>query len=242
LVRPYAGDLGVAMTGSSPKLVREAYLVGDYVTEPLQPIGTLATTPDSPLFVVQYRTAVAGFQIVVGGDSHLSGWDTFVQLAATEVSRPTKPISVWNGARGGAPSRVFGPILDEIVDDADPSIVVIQGWTANDGMQPAADLAYLDRVQAWAARILQNRGIPIILKGLPRNLFGTPELGSWQQVNARIDTLVPGAVVFDPNPFVEDRGRPGNWKAEFTKDGVHPNLQGNLALAAPFAELLRSLV
>jgi len=234
LVRPYAGDLGVAMTGSSPKLVREAYLVGDYVTEPLQPIGTLATTPDPPLFVVQYRTAVAGFQIVVGGDSHLSGWDTFVQLAATEVSRPTN--------RGGAPSRVFGPILDEIVDDADPSIVVIQGWTANDGMQPAADLAYLDRVQAWAARILQNQGIPIILKGLPRNLFGTPELGSWQQVNALIDRLVPGGIVFDPNPFVEDRGRPGNWKPEFSKDGVHPNLQGNLALAAPFAELLRSLV
>ena len=242
LVRPYAGDLGVATTGSSPKVVREAYLVGDYVTDPLRPIGNLVSTPDSPLFVVQYRTAVPGFQIAVGGDSHLAGWDTFVQLAATEVSRPTKPISVWNGARGGAPSRIFGPILEEIIDDADPSIVVIQGWTANDGMRPAADLAYLDRVKAWAARILQNRGLPIILKGLPRNLFETPELSSWHEVNKRIDTLVPGAVVFDPNPFVEDRGRPGNWKPEFTKDGVHPNLQGNLALAAPFAELLRSLV
>jgi hypothetical protein len=242
LVRPYAGDLGVAMPGASPKLVREAYLVGDYVTDPRQPIGTLVTTPDSPLFVVQYRTAVPGIQIAVGGDSHLSGWDTFVQLAATDVSRPTKPISVWNGARGGAPSRIFGPILEEVIDEGNPSIVVIQGWTANDGMQPAADLAYLDRVQGWAARILQNQGIPIILKGLPRNLFGTPELGSWQQVNALIDRLVPGGIVFDPNPFVEDRGRPGNWKPELSKDAVHPNLQGNLALVAPFAELLRSLV
>jgi hypothetical protein len=242
LVRAYAGDLGVAMTGSSPKVVREAYLVGDYVTDPLRPIGSLMTTPDSPLFVVQYRTMVPGIQIVVGGDSHLAGWDTFVQLAATEVSRPVRPISVWNGARGGAPSRIFGPILDEIIDDADPSIVVIQGWTANDGMRPAADLAYLDRVQAWASRILQKQGVPIILKGLPRNLFGTPELRSWQQVNERLETLVPGAVVFDPNVFVEDRGRPGNWKPEFSKDAVHPNLQGNLALAAPFAKLLRSLV
>ena len=126
----------MAMTGSSPKVVREAYLVGDYVTDPLRPIGSLMTTPDSPLFVVQYRTMVPGIQIVVGGDSHLAGWDTFVQLAATEVSRPVRPVSVWNGARGGAPSRIFGPILDEIIDDADPSIVVIQGWTANDGMRP----------------------------------------------------------------------------------------------------------
>jgi hypothetical protein len=172
LVRSYAGDLGVAMAGSSAKVVREAYLVGDYVTDPRQPIGTLVTTPDSPLFVIQYRTAVPGFQIAIGGDSHLSGWDTFVQLAATEVSRPTNPISVWNGARGGAPSRIFGPILDEVVAAADPSIVVIQGWTANDGMQPAVDLAYLDRVQAWAARILQNQGIPIILKGCPGTCSG----------------------------------------------------------------------
>jgi hypothetical protein len=242
LVRAYAGDLGVAMTNTIPKVVREGYLVGDYVTDPMRPIGSLVTTPDTPLFVVQYRTTVPGTQIVVGGDSHLAGWDTFVQLAATEVSRPMRPISVWNGARGGAPSRIFGPILDEIVADADPSIVVIQGWTANDGMRPAADLTYLDRVQAWASRILEGQGVPIILKGLPRNLFGTPELRSWQQVNERIDTLVPDGVVFDPNPFVEDRARPGNWRPELSKDGVHPNLQGNLALAAPFAKLLRSLV
>jgi hypothetical protein len=156
VVRAYPGDLGVAMTSSAPKVVREAYLVGDHVTDPLQPIGTLVTTPDSPLFVVQYRTMVPGIQVVVGGDSHLAGWDTFIQLAATEVSRPTRPISVWNGVRGGAPSRIFGPILDEIIADADPSIVVIQGWTANDGMRPAADLAYLDRVQAWASRILEG--------------------------------------------------------------------------------------
>jgi hypothetical protein len=109
-------------------------------------------------------------------------------------------------------------------------------------MRPAADLAYLDRVHTWASRILQKQGVPIIVKGLPRNLFGTPELRSWQQVNERIETLVPGAVVFDPNVFVEDRGRPGNWKPEFSKDAVHPNLPGNLALAAPFAKLLRSLV
>lgn len=153
LVRAYSGDLGVRMTGSSPKIVRESYLVGDYVTDPLQPIGSLVTTPDSPLFVVQYRTTAPGVQIVVGGDSHLAGWDTFVQLAATDLSRPTRPISVWNAARGGAPSRVFGPILDEIIHDADPSIVVIQGWTANDGMRPDADLAYLDRVRTWATRV-----------------------------------------------------------------------------------------
>lgn len=61
-------------------------------------------------------------------------------------------------------------------------------------------------------------------------------------MNERIDTLVPGAVVFDPNPFVEDPARPGNWRPELSKDGVHPNLQGNLTLAAPFVTLLRSLV
>jgi hypothetical protein len=115
------------------------------------------------------------------------------------------------------------PILDEAIDNARPSITLIKGWSANDGMRPATDQAYLIRAREIAERTLHQGGVPIVLKGMPRHLFGTEELESWQRNNQELERLVPGAYVFDPLPFVEDKAHPGDWQRGMTDDFIHPN-------------------
>lgn len=230
-------------TPSEPsRLKAQAFVAGDFVTNPAQPVPDGEPVPFTPVYVVQYRAATPGFQLVIGGDSHLAMNNTFAQWAATELSTPAAPISVWNTAWSGQPSNTFWPALDEAIDLAPPSITVIQGWTANDGMTPAGDEAYLNRVKESAARTIAAGGVPVIVKGLPRNLFGKPELTSWQRINSQLDTLLPGALVFDPLPYIEDPTRPGEWAPGMSNDAIHPNGKGNLTLRDPFAQLIAPLL
>ena len=224
------------------RLKAQACVAGDFVTDPAQPVPDGEPVPFTPVYVVQYHVAAPGVQMVIGGDSHLAMNNTFAQWAATELSTPAVPISVWNTAWAGQPSKTFWPAMDEAIDLARPSISVIQGWTANDGMTPAGDEAYLNRVKEMAARTFAAGGVPVIVKGLPRNLFGKPELASWQRVNQQLDTLVPGALVFDPLPFIEDPARPGEWMGGMSDDAIHPNWRGNLTLRDPFARLISPLL
>jgi hypothetical protein len=236
------GNLSKVLPDVAVRLVQQSQAAGDFVSAPDAPAPQWQPTNYAPMFVIQYQSRVPGVQIVMGGDSHLSGWFNFVQLAALRLSTPSLPIAMWNTAWGGQPSNTFWPTEDEAIDAAVPSVTVIEGWTANDGMHPAADDAYLGRVREMAARTTAAGGIPIILKGLPRNLFGSSELTSWQRINHALDTLVPGALVFDANAVVEDPQRAGCWRPEFTDDLIHPNLRGNLALVDPFETLLRGLL
>ena len=224
------------------RLVEQASVAGDYVTDPDRPLPQTTTSPFSPVYVVQYRATMPGLQMVIGGDSHLAMSNTFAQLAATRLSTPARPISVWNTAWSAKASNTFWPALDQAINDADPSITVIQGWTANDGMNPQGDQAYLSRVKESAARTLALGGIPVIVKGLPRHLFGTPELASWQQVHQQLDTLIPGALVFDPLPYVQNNQAPGNWIDGLSDDGIHPNGWGNFKLSVPFEQLIAPLL
>ena len=224
------------------RLIAQASVPGDFVTNPNQPLPQTTPVPHSPVYVIQYRATTPGFQLIIGGDSHLAMSNTFAQLAATHLSTPERPISVWNTAWSAQASKTFWPALDQAIDLAPPSITVIQGWTANDGMTPAGDQAYLPRVKESAERTIAAGGIPIIVKNLPRHLFGNPELTSWQSIHQQLDTLVPGALIFDPLPYVEDPQAPGNWIARLSNDGVHPNGWGNLALRDPFERLFAPLV
>jgi len=242
MTRPFGpGYVEKVVPESGPRFIKEAEIPGDFVTD----LSITAPLPQishvSPLFVIQYRSINPGFQIVVGGDSHLSSWFTFSGVAAFRMSQPSLPVSMWNVAWGGQPSNTFWPTLDEAIDAGAPSIVLIEGWTANDGMRPERDEAYLARVQETASRTMRQGGIPIILKGLPRTLYAKPEVGSWLHVNRQLDDLVPGAVVFDPDPIVQDPDRPGDWRPGFSNDTIHPNQDANFALAGPFQRLLRSL-
>ena len=235
------GRVDDPVTGKA-RLIGERCFPGDYVTDPKTPLPSPQSTPFAPIFAIQYRIAVPGVQIVIGGDSHLAAWTTFIQLAAWELSHPTRPIAVWNAAWGGQPSNTFWPCLDEAIFETQPSICVIQGWTANDGMNPIADNAYLDRVRESVRRTVQSGAIPIIVKGLPRDLFGKPELVSWLQINKELDLLSSQALVFDPDPYVEDPTRAGNWLPQYSRDAIHASFAGNQDLAQPFERLLEPLL
>jgi hypothetical protein len=233
------GDIGWLHPTAPTRLFAQQAAAGDFVSDPAKPTPGSNPSSFSPIFVIQYRAAVPGVQIVIGGDSHLTAWYFFAQLAAFDLSRPSAPISVWNAAWSGQPSNTFWPCLDDAIDEAQPSLALIEGWTANDGMNPAADRVYLIRVRETVRRMLDIGGVPVIAKGFPRNLFGGPELSSWQQTNAALDHLDPQALVFDPNPYVADPAKPGNWRPDFSTDGIHGNVQAMLALVEPFERLIR---
>jgi len=236
------GDITWLHPGAQERLVAEQVTPGDYVTNPGKAVIDASPTAFTPIYVIQYRPSEPGFQIVVGGDSHLAAWYTFAQLAALDLTRTDAPISVWNAAWSGQPSNTFWPCLNEAIAEARPSITVIEGWTANDGMNPRADDAYLARVRESVGRTLAMGAVPVIVKGLPRALTGTPELASWQQINSRLSQLDPQALVFDPEPYVEDPSRPGSWRPELTLDGIHANVSGDQAMSGPFASLIRPLL
>jgi len=227
---------------SREHVVSEFFVEGDYMTGSDAGILNQRPTPHSPLFVIQYRARTPGIQIVIGGDSHLASWTTFGQLAALSLSTPELPVSVWNAAWSGKPSATFWPAMDDAIDAGRPSVSLIQGWTANDGMNPASDVAYLARVQESAQRTIAEGGIPIIVKGLPRNLHGSAELESWQTINNKLDRFVAGSLVFDPAAYVEDKKLPGNWLPEFSGDRVHASLRGDQELSGPFQRLLASVI
>jgi hypothetical protein len=242
------GNVGRWIPNSPVRLIEARPVSGDQVSNPalmqtpskqqfVQPLMQL-----SPLYVVQYRTSTPGIQIVIGGDSLLTAYNTFVFLAAIDLSTPALPISLWNTAWSGRQSKIFGPILDQAIDYARPSIAVIEGWSGNDGMRPTVDQAYLARVRETAERTMRQGGVQIILKGMPRQLYGTEELLSWKRVNQEVEGLVPGAAVFDPLPIVEDETRAGDWRGGMSDDGVHPNAQASALLRIPFAALLQQLI
>jgi hypothetical protein len=235
------GNLGGFIRNGPEHVVLQSYVEGDFVNDLGIPIPSQIPTMYAPLFVVQYRASTPGIQIVVGGDSHLTSWPMFAQLAALSLSTPKSPVSVWNSAWAGKGSNTFWPALDDAIDAGRPSLSLIQGWTANDGMNALADEAYLRRVKESAKRTLASGGIPIILKGMPRSLFGNAELESWQSINRKLDGLVAGSIVFDPNPYIEDKRMPGNWQSEFSDDQIHPNLRANQVLRVPFERLIAPL-
>jgi len=235
------GNLGRFIPNGPEHMVTQNYVEGDYVNGLGTPILRQIPTMYAPLFVVQYNALTPGIQIVVGGDSHLSSWAMFAQLAALSLSTPKSPVSVWNSAWAGKGSNTFWPALDDAIDSGRPSLSLIQGWTANDGMNALTDEAYLQRVKESANRTLAAGGIPIVLKGLPRNLFGNADLESWQSINRKLDGLVAGSLVFDPNPYIEDKRMRGNWQSDFTDDQVHPNLRANQVLRVPFERLIAPL-
>jgi len=180
--------------------------------------------------------------LVVGGDSHFSGWDNFAVQSALELSSPVLPITVWNAAWAAQPSRRFLPALDAAIEYGRPSISVIEGWAAADGMRADADENYLRKLDAVVTKTRQSGGVAIVVKGMPRNLYGTSELASWQRLHVELDNRWEDCVVFDPNKYVEDVDHGGNWKHDLSTDGIHPNARGNAVLRAPFENVLKSLL
>jgi len=236
------GNLADTIPGLRPWTMEQWMINGDYVTQPRGPMPRPAVQGVAPFYVLQYRAAVPGIQLVIGGDSHLAAWHTFARQGAINLSTPQLPISTFDVAWGAQPSRTFWPCLDEAIDAAPPSVCLIQGWTFADGSSRQTDLVYEDRVRESAQRVIRLGGVPVIMKAFPRHLFGTRWVEGWQWNNQQLDHLVPDALVFDPGPYVYDPRQPGNWLAEASTDGVHPNVTGSTLLRGPFEKLLRTLL
>lgn len=233
------GNLADVVPGLRPWTLSVMQAAGDFVTEPTPPRGAVPA-PGTPVMVVQYRSAVPGIEIVIGGDSHLSMFHTFARQAGIALSTPSLPISTWDAAWGGQPSGTTWPCLDQAIDLGSPSVCVIQGWTLPGGI---GRVGYEQRVRESAERVLRQGGIPVIVKALPRHLFELPALhAEWDQANKDLDQLVPGAVLFDGNAYVGDPNRPADWRGDASTDGVHPNVAGNVLLREPFAAMLRTLL
>ena len=89
----------------------------------------------------------------------------------------------------------------------------------------------------------QQGGIPIVMKALPLHLFGRPTLlADWQHDDRELDNLVPGAVLFDPAPYIQSPTQPGSWREDASDDGLHANLHGEILLCDAFEKLLCDLV
>jgi hypothetical protein len=218
-------------------------VAGDFVTEPNRPTSNPRVSGLGPIYVVQYRVAAPGIQLVIGGDSHMGRWYNFARVAGIALSTPELPISTWNASWGGTRTRTFLSCLDNAIDLGHPSVGVIQGWSASDGVGRQQEVAYEKEVKQRADRILQQGGVPVIVKALPAHLFERPvALNNWQQSSRDLDQLVPGALLFNPDPYVEDPQAPGDWRAEASTDTLHPNLVGSMLLRGPFERRLRDLL
>lgn len=240
---PWPDDSARFEPSIPPRLRAARHLAGDFVTDPGRPAPPGARTLFTPLFVVQYRSATAGVPIVIGGDSQISHWFTFAQLAAMRLSTPALPITVWDTGWGGVSSRTFWPILETAIEAAQPSVTVIQGWTANDGGKLEIWERYLEEVRRSVEHTRRLGGVPIVFTGMPRRLSGSPaQAANWERFNAALGRRLPGALIFDVDPVAEDPAHPGDWRPQLSKDGFHPNFAGDLALADAFAPMLRSLL
>jgi hypothetical protein len=236
------GNVADSIPGLPPWTLAQWQIPGDFVTQPSSPMPRPYVSGLTPLYVLQYRVAAPGIQIVIGGDSHLTAWYTFARQAGIVLSTPELPISTWDAAFGAQASRTFWPCLDEAIDAAFPSVCLIEGWGFNDGGFRPPDLVYQERIRESAQRVMRQGGVPVIMKAMPRHLLGTQWLAEWQWANQQLDHLVPGALVFDPGPYIYDPEQPGNWRADASSDGIHPNIAGSVALRGPFESLLKNLL
>ncbi len=217
-------------------------VAGDFVTDPLQVPPTGQPAELAPFHVLRSRGTVPGIQIVVGGDSELGSWATFAQLCGLTLSTPEQPIAVWDVAWASMPSATFWPVLQDAITQGQPSVSVIQGWTANDGFNAAAYANYLARVRRSVAYTQRIGGIPIVTTGMPRDLYGTADLAGWESYNNALPTRLPQTTVFNLDTLVEDSSEPGNWIPDLSNDGIHPNLEGDQVMAGGFQPLLTPLL
>jgi hypothetical protein len=226
-----------------PRLRATREVPADLVTDPGLAAPASNHVVNSPLYVVQYRSVAPGLQIVVGGDSQVAQWFTFAQIVAMRLSTPALPLAVWGVAWPGMPSRTFWPILETAIEDARPSVTVIQGWTANDGLRPELWELYFQKLQESVGHARRVGGVPIVFTGMPRRLSANPALAqAWRQFNGALAPRLPGTAIFDLDQVVEDPARQGDWRTDYSQDGMHPNFAGSLAMADAFEPMVRPLL
>ena len=223
----------------------------DSATAPNQATPPFGTGQASPFYCVQYLSHRRGSTVLWGGDSHFAGnttignIDAFPLKTCLELSTPDHPICAANYAWSGSPSDVFFPILQEMVAQCRPNIVILQGWTANDGPTAAAINSYSEHIMEYTRKLAQSGIEPILVTRFPRfNLALHPDQLAltelWRQ--RQLGMRSAGFLVLDAPPVLDDPSSPGAYRTGYSKDKVHPNEAGSAALASALKPVLNNLL
>jgi len=192
-----------------------------------------------------------GATVLWGGDSHFAGAttagnvDAFALQSCLALSTPELPVSAANYAWGGSPSLVFLPLLERMQQVIRPQILILQGWTSNDGPAREAAEAYAGRILDLAHRARQAGTLPVLVtrfsrKSLALNLPEAAEADRLRERQLHLDSAT--LPVLDATPALEDISTPGIYRPGLSSDGIHPNESGHEAVARLLTPLLRSVL
>jgi len=223
----------------------------DAATQPALRYAGFGRWQCSPVYCVQYLGRTPGATVLWGGDSHFAGTrtvgnvDSFGLLSSLRLSTPELPVAAANYAWSGCPSVVFLPLLENMMEVCRPQIVLLQGWTANDGNSEAAANAYAERVLRLAGQARAIGARPVLVtrfarRTLARNLAEKAVADRLRQQQLALNE--PALPVLDATPILEDPAEPGMYRAGFSEDGVHPNGLGHAALAERLTGMLQEML
>lgn len=217
--------------------------------------GVTGTQPGAqgPLWAVQFLTRNPGVQITIGGDSHMMGLGTtanmasFALRAAVVLSTQAVPVMLANAGWTGAGSDQFLPLQLDAIAATQPSICLIQTWTAADQRTPQGMARTLGRALAVAQRCGTLGARAVFVTPFPRDaatLTG-PVLTAWQALYGEVTGMNSAATrVLDLTRVLGDfrGGRPtGAFRPGFSDDSIHPNDAGTTA-AVPATEAIIRVV
>ena len=144
------------------------------------------------------------------------------------------------------------PSLTNLLPVAEPSFVMLPGWTYNEmsggvhADQAATDVFFARLIMA-AETCIKHGATPIILTPFPRDPGGmTPiQVGPWRNLRSSILALREGgAVVLDATPLLGQKSGgqlDGTYLPEYSDDHAHPNDAGHAALATVLVPMIERL-
>lgn len=218
------------------------FAVGTFTTN-TDVTGTSPPSDIGPMCWTQFLVRTKGIQIVAIGDSWIEGNTTTSGMsnvwlrAAVALSSQTLPIMYAGTGWSGADSDQFEPIGVDLINAAQPSICVIESFTAADQITLYGTSRYYGRVLAMTKQCL-DVGAKVILQGpWPRDTLSGSTLAAWQAFVTEVRGMGDaGVYLFDQLPLLGSYST-GQWASQYTTDGIHPNDSGVTAML-PAAELL----
>ncbi len=244
-----------------------AYVAGhvpaDMVTLPshIQAYSACMGHTNVPVSCVQFLTKKPGVIGMVAGDSHHQGTSTTTQfwnyLLQSTVELGVRhlgdiPFGYWSTAQGGADSQSFFNALANVLPVAQPSFVVLPGWTYNDLSDSVhadrlADDIFFARLLMAAETCVHQGATPIFLTPFPRDLGGmtSVQVQPWRGLRASILTLRQiGAIVIDATQLLGHtlNGQfDGTYLSQYSNDHAHPNDLGHAAIANELTPIIERL-
>lgn len=237
---------GAFDAASNGRIVRAGMVSGDCATSPgiVQGNAGQYLAPTGIIF----HTQVPGLDVHVGGDSLFQGYGTATlqndpfQIAASEISTPSLPVSICKLCYQGMPSASFMGNLRQMVAAVTPSIAIIKGESANDinyGTQAgySASLNGLIDLGDWC----NSRGtLQATATAMPYQENASRD-ALRQQFNQQIRNSGWYYSDFD---VVSDGGSPANIQQIYSSfaRAPHPNDAGDAAIAQSVKAMLLNIL